>query len=170
MPSVTKNSRTTAISCRITRIPREWEEPGEMTIQTISGQSTGGATRKKDQPELPTTADQPAEREDPHQICLSLMCSVPVVCRIPYYLRIQGLAHAKHAPRGGNQAQGPTYAYRRIVCRKIFNRKTMDGSLNPHKNRQGYPCCGRMGWAFASSIGAAIANSLRPHDSSHCFA
>ena len=25
------------------------------------------------------------------------------------------------------------------------NMKTMDGSLNPHKNRQGYPCYGRYG-------------------------
>ena len=41
--------------------------------------------------------------------------------------------------------QGPTYVYRCTVCGKTFNRKTMNGSLNPHKNRQGYPCYGRYG-------------------------
>lgn len=41
--------------------------------------------------------------------------------------------------------QGPTYVYRCMVCGKTFNRTTMNGSLNPHKNRQGYPCYGRYG-------------------------
>ena len=41
--------------------------------------------------------------------------------------------------------QGPTYVYRCTVCGKTFNRKRMDGSLNPHKNRQGSPCYGRYG-------------------------
>lgn len=40
---------------------------------------------------------------------------------------------------------GPTYVYRCTVCGKTFDRKTMDGTLNPHKNRQGYPCYGRYG-------------------------
>ena len=34
--------------------------------------------------------------------------------------------------------QGPTYIYRCTVCRKTFNRRTMDGSLNPHKHPRGY--------------------------------
>lgn len=41
--------------------------------------------------------------------------------------------------------QGPIYVYRCTVCGKTFNRKTMDGSLNAHKSRQGYPCFGRYG-------------------------
>lgn len=41
--------------------------------------------------------------------------------------------------------QGPTYVYRCTICGKTFNRKTMDGSLNPHKNRQGYQCYGQYG-------------------------
>ncbi len=41
--------------------------------------------------------------------------------------------------------QGPTYIYRCTVCRKTFNRKTMDASLNSHKNPRGYPCPGRYG-------------------------
>ncbi len=40
---------------------------------------------------------------------------------------------------------GPTYVYRCTVCGKTFDRKTMDGTLNPHKNRQGYPCHGSSG-------------------------
>ena len=41
--------------------------------------------------------------------------------------------------------QGPTYVYRCTVCRKTFNKKSMNSSLNPHKNRQGAPCYGRYG-------------------------
>ena len=50
-PSATKNSPTTTTLCQITRIPKEWEEHGETTIQTIFKQHTGGAMEKKDQPE-----------------------------------------------------------------------------------------------------------------------
>jgi hypothetical protein len=41
--------------------------------------------------------------------------------------------------------QGPTYIYRCTVCRKTFSRKTMNGSLNPHKHPRGYQCPGRVG-------------------------
>jgi len=41
--------------------------------------------------------------------------------------------------------QGPTYVYRCTVCAKTFNKKSMNSSLNPHKNRQGAPCYGRYG-------------------------
>ena len=41
--------------------------------------------------------------------------------------------------------EGPTYIYRCTICRKTFNRKTMDGSLNPHKNPRGYQCPGTYG-------------------------
>ncbi len=41
---------------------------------------------------------------------------------------------------------GPTYAYRCTVCGKTFILKTMDGSLNPHKNpKTGYACYGTYG-------------------------
>ena len=49
-------------------------------------------------------------------------------------------------PRATRTASnGPVYVYRCSVCGKKFNRKTMDGSLNEHKNPQGYPCYGRYG-------------------------
>jgi hypothetical protein len=38
-------------SSRIARIRKGWEERGETTIRTIFKQHTGGAMKKKDQPE-----------------------------------------------------------------------------------------------------------------------
>ncbi len=40
---------------------------------------------------------------------------------------------------------GPTYLYRCTACGRTFNKKRMDPSLNPHKNRRGSPCYGRYG-------------------------
>jgi predicted nucleotidyltransferase component of viral defense system len=43
------------------------------------------------------------------------------------------------------RSDGPTYVYRCTVCGKTFNRKTMDGTLNPHRNPRGYDCYGTYG-------------------------
>ena len=43
------------------------------------------------------------------------------------------------------RSDGPTYVYRCTVCGKTFNRKTMDGTLNPHKNPKGHDCYGTYG-------------------------
>ena len=43
------------------------------------------------------------------------------------------------------RSDGPTYVYRCTVCGKTFNRKTMDGTLNPHKNPRGHDCYGTYG-------------------------
>jgi len=56
---------------------------------------------------------------------------------MPRLPRIRTAARTRH--------QGPTYVYRCTVCRRTFNKKRMDGSLNPHKNRRGSPCYGRYG-------------------------
>jgi predicted nucleotidyltransferase component of viral defense system len=40
---------------------------------------------------------------------------------------------------------GPTYVYRCTVCHKQFERKTQDGTLRAHKNKQGRDCYGRYG-------------------------
>jgi WYL domain-containing protein len=40
---------------------------------------------------------------------------------------------------------GPTYVFRCTVCRKLFERKTYDGTLRPHKNPAGYQCYGTYG-------------------------
>lgn len=57
--------------------------------------------------------------------------------------RIGRMPTTRRAAR--TRLQGPTYVYRCSVCGKTFNKKKMDGSLNAHKNRQGYPCYGRYG-------------------------
>lgn len=45
-----------------------------------------------------------------------------------------------------SRSDGPAYVYRCTVCGKTFNRKTMDGALNPHKNaKTGYDCYGTYG-------------------------
>jgi hypothetical protein len=54
--------------------------------------------------------------------------------------------HDKRTPRGENprsRVDLRTYACQCTVCRKFLNRKTMNGSLSPHKNCQDYPCYGR---------------------------
>lgn len=38
---------------------------------------------------------------------------------------------------------GPTYVYECSYCGKRFNRKQQTNSLNPHKDKNGYPCAGR---------------------------
>jgi hypothetical protein len=53
------------------------------------------------------------------------------------------IASTRRASR--TRHQGPTYVYRCTVCRKSFNRTTMNGTLNPHKNPRGYQCPGRTG-------------------------
>ena len=40
---------------------------------------------------------------------------------------------------------GPKYIFKCTVCGKQFTRKSYDATLNPHKNKQGYPCYGRIG-------------------------
>jgi predicted nucleotidyltransferase component of viral defense system len=49
------------------------------------------------------------------------------------------------APRRAPARSGPTYVYRCTVCGKTFDRMSMDGTLNPHKNKTGYDCYGRQG-------------------------
>ncbi len=40
---------------------------------------------------------------------------------------------------------GPYYIYRCSACGKEFRRSEMNGNLNPHKNKSGYPCYGTYG-------------------------
>jgi predicted nucleotidyltransferase component of viral defense system len=51
-------------------------------------------------------------------------------------------------PRLRNTASsgnGPTYVFRCGICKKTFERKSMDSTLRQHKNSRGYPCAGTMG-------------------------
>lgn len=45
--------------------------------------------------------------------------------------------------RGFGHSGGPTYVYECSYCGKRFNRKTQTTSLDPHKDKSGYPCSGR---------------------------
>jgi predicted nucleotidyltransferase component of viral defense system len=45
--------------------------------------------------------------------------------------------------RGIGYSGGPPYVYECSYCGKRFNRKTQTTSLNPHKDKSGYPCSGR---------------------------
>jgi predicted nucleotidyltransferase component of viral defense system len=56
-------------------------------------------------------------------------------------LRQPGPARLKQTSYPG----APTYTYRCPLCRKTFQRKTMDSHLNPHKNNDGWPCPGTYG-------------------------
>lgn len=47
------------------------------------------------------------------------------------------------ATRSFGFSGGPTYVYECSYCGKRFNRKTQTTSLNPHKDKHGYPCSGR---------------------------
>jgi len=44
---------------------------------------------------------------------------------------------------GFSFSNGPTYVYECSYCGKRFNRKKQTASLNPHKDKSGYPCSGR---------------------------
>jgi len=41
---------------------------------------------------------------------------------------------------------GLSYTFACMVCGKTFKRSTYDATLNPHKNKQGWPCPGRIGY------------------------
>jgi predicted nucleotidyltransferase component of viral defense system len=48
-------------------------------------------------------------------------------------------------PRRSTGFGGPTYVYECTYCGKRFRRKEQTTSLNPHKDKSGYPCSGRYG-------------------------
>jgi hypothetical protein len=56
-------------------------------------------------------------------------------------------APARRTSRGlAKHDFGPKYVYECTYCRKKFTRKTNTSKLNPHKDKQGYPCPGRVGF------------------------
>jgi predicted nucleotidyltransferase component of viral defense system len=48
--------------------------------------------------------------------------------------------------RHSSFSSGITYIFRCPVCDKTFRRKTYNSRLNPHKNKKGWPCSGRIGY------------------------
>lgn len=53
---------------------------------------------------------------------------------------------ALRRPTRRGPSYGPTYVIQCSYCGKRFNRKEYGTSLNPHKDKQGYPCLGRIGY------------------------
>lgn len=50
------------------------------------------------------------------------------------------------APQRSRTSYGVKYIYRCSVCDKKFTHTKMGGKLNPHKDKDGYPCYGRFGY------------------------
>ncbi len=75
---------------------------------------------------------------------LDLASAVPARHRTPSgYSPWPGLG--VRPTRTQRRASGPAYVYECTFCGKQFKRRRMDGRLNPHKDRSGYPCPGRYG-------------------------
>jgi hypothetical protein len=54
--------------------------------------------------------------------------------------------HAPVTPRSTKpRPDRLSYTFACTVCGKTFKRGTYDATLNPHKNKQGWPCLGRIG-------------------------
>jgi predicted nucleotidyltransferase component of viral defense system len=56
-------------------------------------------------------------------------------------------------PRGGprRRSRGISHVYQCVVCGRRFRHSRFDSSLGPHKDKQGYPCAGRVG-IFVRSV------------------
>jgi len=65
----------------------------------------------------------------------------------PTTTRPAGIAAPRTTTRRRSRASsgGITYVFRCTVCGKLFERKSHDGTLRPHKNRAGYQCYGTYG-------------------------
>jgi predicted DNA-binding transcriptional regulator YafY len=66
---------------------------------------------------------------------------------IPPTSRPAGTVTSRTSTRRRSRASsgGTTYVFRCTVCRKLFQRKTYDATLRPHKNPAGYQCYGTYG-------------------------
>ncbi len=66
---------------------------------------------------------------------------------IPDTSRSTGMTSSRlpRATRLRAASTGPIYVYRCTVCRKLFERKTQDTTLRPHKNPAGWQCYGTYG-------------------------
>ena len=49
------------------------------------------------------------------------------------------------APRPRKRSSGLKYVFRCTVCGKTFSKSSHHATLNPHKNKRGSPCNGRVG-------------------------
>lgn len=71
----------------------------------------------------------------------------PTVRRVPDHS--SPFLHAMGAvskPRRSRTSYGAKYIYRCTTCAKKFTHTKLGGKLNPHKDKHGYPCRGRIGY------------------------
>ena len=66
---------------------------------------------------------------------------------IPPTSRPAGYGSPRTSTRRRSRASGsgPIYVFRCTVCRKLFERRTYDATMRPHKNPAGYQCYGSYG-------------------------
>jgi predicted nucleotidyltransferase component of viral defense system len=66
---------------------------------------------------------------------------------IPPTSRPAGSGPPRTSTRRSSRASGsgPIYVFRCTVCRKLFERRTYDATMRPHKNPAGYQCYGSYG-------------------------
>lgn len=64
---------------------------------------------------------------------------------IPQTSRTADIQTVRTSRRRRASTSGPTYVFRCTVCGKLFERKTHDSTMRPHKNRTGYQCYGTYG-------------------------
>ncbi len=69
--------------------------------------------------------------------------SAPAVSRPQVARRNSQGSSSRRKP--GTSSTGPVYVFECTSCGKRFRRNSHDGTLNDHKNKQGYPCYGRVG-------------------------
>jgi hypothetical protein len=77
----------------------------------------------------------------PIELTPSGLQSIPAVAR-PAGNTTPRISSHRSSRVSGN---APTYVFRCSVCRKLFERKTYDGTLRPHKNPAGFQCYGTYG-------------------------
>ena len=67
--------------------------------------------------------------------------------RIPARQNALGAARParKNSAKPTWSSSGPTYVYQCPMCQKKFTRKKMNGKLNAHETKDGFPCSGRTG-------------------------
>lgn len=73
--------------------------------------------------------------------------SAPPVTRASTYVSRPMVSRSRTGARSVRRtaSSGPRYVFRCTICGKQFTRGSYNATLNPHKNKQGYPCPGRVG-------------------------
>ncbi len=72
--------------------------------------------------------------------------SAPPVTRASTHVSRPMVSRSRTGARSRRTASSkPRYVFQCTICGKQFTRDSYNATLNPHKNKQGYPCPGRVG-------------------------